>query len=492
MVSHPFRGGASHKVSRAREKFSQSDRLGAGDLLPASLVEEAMREEGVRPYACFYTPVVTIWTFLTQVLGPDRCCRAAVAKLLAMLASLDECCSKTDAAVGQTARAGQYDAEDVAPDTGPYCKARERLPVGLLTRLARRAGNDLHKRYPSGRLLGGRRVKIVDGTVVSMPDTPENQARFPQPHTQKPGLGFPIMRVVAVLSAFGAAVLDMATGPYKGKGSGETSLFRGLLDGLEDGDVILADRYYASFWLIAMLHKRNVDCVMRQHQHRRVDFRRGQRLGHEDHVITLCKPRQRPDWMEEGAYEELPDQLTVREVRVRVAIKGFRVRILVAVTTLLDAQRYSKQDIADALRFRWHIELDLRSIKQTMGMTVLRCKTPEMVVKEAWMYMLAYNLIRTAMAEAAQRAGVEPRELSFAGALQTLVAFSPALQAARPDDLPNLWNILLRAIGYHRVGDRPDRYEPRAVKRRSKPIAILRVPRQKARRHLARSPKANY
>ena len=175
-----------------------------------------------------------------------------------------------------------------------------------------------------------------------------------------------------------------------------------------------------------------------------------------------------------------------------MAIKGFRVRILVAVTTLLDAQRYSKQDIADALRFRWHIELDLRSIKQTMGMTVLRCKTPEMVVKEAWMYMLAYNLIRTAMAEAAQRAGVEPRELSFAGALQTLVAFSPALQAARPDDLPNLWNILLRAIGYHRVGDRPDRYEPRAVKRRSKPIAILRVPRQKARRHLARSPKANY
>jgi len=153
----------------------------------------------------FLHTVVTIWTFLTQVLGPDRCCRAAVAKLLAMLASLDECCSKTDAAVGQTARAGQYDAEDVAPDTGPYCKARERLPVGLLTRLARRAGNDLHKRYPSGRLLGGRRVKIVDGTVVSMPDTPENQARFPQPHTQKPGLGFPIMRVVAVLSAFGAA-----------------------------------------------------------------------------------------------------------------------------------------------------------------------------------------------------------------------------------------------------------------------------------------------
>ena len=489
MIAHVIQGGASHRVSCAREKLTQSDWLGAADLLPAARIEQAMQDEGVKPYQCLYTVPVTVWTFLTQVLGPDRCCRAAVAKLLAAVSFLNQRqCSGPDTAQDPSSRVpNRKIADDVEPDTGPYCKARDRLPVGLLARLARRAGADLHQRYPSGRLLGGRKVKMVDGTVVSMPDTPGNQASFPQPHTQKPGLGFPIMRVVAVLSLYGAAVLDIATGPYKGKGSGEATLFRGLLQGLETGDVILADRYYASYWLIAMLAQRGVDCLMRQHQHRRVDFRRGRRLGRDDHIIKIPKPRQMPDWMDEATYKQLPDELEVREVRVHVAIKGFRVKTLVAVTTLLDAQTYSKQEIGNALRCRWHIELDLRSIKQTMEMTTLRCKSPERVVKEIWMYMLAYNLIRAAMAEAANLAGAEPREVSFAGALQTLVAFAPALRMAGDVDLPRLWEIVLRAIARHRVGDRPDRYEPRAVKRRSKPIAILTVPRQKAKKRLARS-----
>jgi hypothetical protein len=320
-----------------------------------------------------------------------------------------------------------------------------------------------------------------------MPDTAENQEVWPQPPTQKPGLGFPLMRLAGVMSLNCGAVLDIAMGPYKGKETGETALFRTLLDSLEKGDVLLADRYYASYWMIALLLERGVDSLFRQHQTRKVDFRGGRRLGHEDHVITIKKPPQSPEWMEQEQYERMPAELTVREVRVRVCQRGFRVRALVLVTTLLDAQLYSKQEIARAFRLRWNVELDLRSIKQTMQMSVLRCKTPDMVRKEIWMRLLAYNLIRTLMAHAAEQAGIEPREVSFAGALQAVNAFAPILELANEEDLPRLSAILLRIIARSRVGNRPDRFEPRAVKRRAKPIAWLTVPRKLARQRLATS-----
>lgn len=302
-----------------------------------------------------------------------------------------------------------------------------------------------------------------------------------------------MMRVVAVMSLHCAAVLDVAFGPYAGKQSGETSLFRAaLLDRLEAGDVLLADRYYASFWTLALLLARGVDAVMRQHHGRRVDFRTGTRLGKDDHLITLAKPGQRPDGIDPATYDALPDEITVREVRIRVAVRGFRVKALVIVTTLLDAERYGREEIARAFRCRWHVELDLRAIKQTMGMSVLRCKSPAMVRKEVRMHLLAYNLVRTLMAEAAEAAGVEPREVSFAAALQTVAAFAPVMRLADPEDLPRLHQILLRAIARHRVGNRPDRYEPRAVKRRAKPIALLTVPREQARRRLAKGVTAKH
>ncbi len=196
MVTHTVRGGASHRVACARERFSQSQWTGATSLLPAERIEEGMRAEGITPYRCLYTPLVTIWTFLAQVLGPDRCCRAAVAKLFAALACLDQSrlSTSSNAPAGQAGVFTGHGVNDAKPDTGPYCKARDRLPVTLLARLARRAAADLHQRYPSGRLLGGRPVKMVDGTTISMPDTAENQARYPQPHTQKPGLGFPMRK----------------------------------------------------------------------------------------------------------------------------------------------------------------------------------------------------------------------------------------------------------------------------------------------------------
>lgn len=466
------RGKIKSQVGRIRRNLLDGDTVLLERLLPKKRVQQALEAEGITCRACLLTPLLTMWTFLMQVLAADGSCRAAVARLMALLAA-----------------GGDGHGTTCEPQTGPYCKARQRLPESLLSRLMRETGRSLHHQFPAdtqGRL-GGRPLKLVDGTICSMPDTPENQSIWPQPSTQKPGLGFPLVRLVAILSLNCAVVLDVAMGPYAGKQQGETALFRTMMSGLEAGDIMLADRYYASYWMIALLLEHNVDSVFRQHQLRAIDFRRGRRLGKDDHIITLVKPSQRPVWMEEETYQRLPETLEVREVRVRIHQRGFRVRSLVLVTTLVDANIYSQREIAEAFRQRWHVELDMRAIKQTMGMSVLRCKTPGMVRKEIWMHLLAYNLIRALMAEAAQSVDLEPRKISFAGAIQTLNAFAPILESTCSRNLAHLWELLLYAISRHRVGNRPDRYEPRAVKRRAKPIALLTVPRQQARNRLERN-----
>ena len=465
------RGNVSHRVRCISRSLLAGDLTVLERLLPAHKVRQAIAAEGVQFRERLFPPLVTLWVFLLQVLDADGSCRAAVVRLMALLSA-----------------GGQGNRVPCGAGTGPYCKARQRLPEKLLSRLACETGQALDRQFPIAAkgLLGGRALRIVDGTTCSMPDTPENQGAWPQPPTQKTGLGFPLVRLVAILSLNCAAVLDLAMGSYAGKQQGESALFRMILSCLKTGDILLADRYYASYWMMALLLERGVDSLFRQHQLRRIDFRAGRRLGPDDHVITLVRPSQRPEWMDDATYQRMPDTLEVREIRVRVCQRGFRVRSVVLVTTLLDAQVYSRAEIAEAFRLRWHVELDLRAIKQTMGMSVLRCKRPEMVRKEIWMHLLAYNLIRTVMAEAAQTAGRQPREISFAGTVQTINAFAPVLQCAATRDLPRLWELLLYAVSRHRVGNRPDRYEPRAVKRRAKPIALLTVPRQQARHQLIR------
>lgn len=478
MHQHGSQGRRQGKVNRAHRTLIEDNGAGLCELLPREVVQRAVDAEGIHWRECLFSPVVTLWMFLAQVLAADGSCREAVARLLAFLAAAEP----AEAVKG------------VGSKTGPYCKARQRLPEGLISRLAKETGKQLHDRCLSGPqtkrttlLLGGRKIKVVDGTTCSTPDTPENQKTWPQARTAQPGLGFPMLRLVVILSLDCAAVVDAAIGPYKGKQTGETALLRTMMDSLEKGDVLLADRYYASYWMIAMLQERGVDSVFRQHQLRKIDFRRGRQLGPCDHVITLEKPRRAPEWMDQPKYDQMCGELTVREVRVQVCQRGFRVRTLVLVTTLLDARVYDKEEIALAFRFRWHVELDVRAIKQTLNMSVLRCKTPAMVRKEIWMHLLAYNLIRTAMARAAELAGIEPREVSFAGAVQTVNVFAPALQLADAANRAGLVEIMLRSMAQHRVADRPDRYEPRAVKRRAKPIALLTVPRAQAKKRLARS-----
>jgi len=273
----------------------------------------------------------------------------------------------------------------------------------------------------------------------------------------------------------------VAMAPYRGKQTGETALLRQLLGSLRTGDILLADALFSNYWMIALLLERRVDFLGRLEGTRRVDFRRGQRLGRYDHIVSWSKP-QRPSWMSRKLYRSLPDTLRVREVCVEVSQKGFRCRRLRLVTTLLDPQVYPREELATAFRCRWHAELDLRSIKHVMQMDVLRCKTPAMVRKEIWMHLLAYNLVRKLMAQAAAAAGVCPRDLSFKGTLQTLVAFAAAGWAC-PERRNELYAAVLRAVATHRVNNRPDRVEPRAVKRRKKQ-GYLNEPRPLAKARL--------
>jgi len=405
---------------------------------------------------------VTIWTFLYQVLSSDQSCRAAVARLLAFLCVGGE--------------------EPGSAKTAPYCKARERLPEKLLADLARDSGGQLQRDVRATDLLGGRPVKIADGTTVSMPDTPANQKAYPQQAAQKKSLGFPILRLVGLMSLSCGAVLDIATGPYRGKRTGETALLRQVLGSLRSGDILLADAIFSNYWTIALLLEGGVDYLGRLEGMRRVDFRRGQRLGRYDHVVSWSKPH-RPAWMNRTLYNRLPETLRLRETRVEVTQKGFRCRHLCLVTTVWDAQLYSRAELAMAFRCRWHAELDLRSIKHVMQMDVLRCKSPAMVRKEIWMHLLAYNLIRKLLAQAAATVGLSPRDLSVKGTLQTLVIFAAAGWSC-PARRKELYAAVLRAVAPHRVNNRPDRVEPRAVKRRPKKQVYLTEPRPLAKARL--------
>jgi len=329
----------------------------------------------------------------------------------------------------------------------------------------------------------GRHVRIVDGTTVSMPDTLENQKAYPQAHTQRAGLGFPVARVVALLSLATGMLTDMAMGPYLGKETGETALLRQLLERFKPEDILLGDRYFCSYFMIALLMERHVDFVSRIHQLRKVDFRRGHRLGNGDHMVQWILPA-KPKWMDPQTYDRMPTSLEVREVHVRVSAAGFRTESFVVVSTLTNAKTYSKGDVAQLYHHRWLAELDIRAIKISMGMDVLRCKTPGMVRKEMWTCLLAYNLIRQTMLQSARKAGVSPRALSFTAAMQSIAASWLVIVLSDDALSAHLIEAALASQAAHPVGNRPGRVEPRAIKRRPKPHALLTKPRDQARAEL--------
>ena len=396
-----------------------------------------------------FPPKETLAMFIGQVMSADRSCQNAVnqAAIQRLSEGLPDCSSHT----------------------GAYCKARQRLPLEIMSTLSCCAGNKIASSSPKGWRWQGREVMLVDGTTISMPDTVENQAVFPQSASQAPGLGFPQCRMVGIVCLASGAVLNAALGPCKGKGSDEQSLLRSLLPTLKSGNLLLGDAFYATYFLLFALQAQGVDGVFEQHGARRTDFRRGQSLGKRDHLIKLNKPEKKPDWMNQEDFDQAPNFLTVRELRA-----GGKV----LVTTLLCPKETRKNALKKLYKSRWHVELDLRNIKTTLGMDIVSCHTPEMVRKEIWTYLLAYNLIRLIMVQAALLAGIVPRQISFKHTLQLWLAWINYIPEQCGKDTKETFFIL---VAQQQVGKRSGRIEPRAVKRRPKPFPLLTKPRADAR-----------
>lgn len=454
---HPNSRVRAQQLQRIRRRANHSDAYTFFNLLTSpqllDRVESLLPEHRER----LFPPTETLSMFLSQALSADRSCQRAVndAAVKRLMGGLSVCSTYT----------------------GGYCRARARLPLSMLSGLTQHTGQTMTAQAPSAWHWHGHPARLVDGTTLAMPDTEANQVLYPQPRSQAPGLGFPLVRLVGLICLGSGAVLDAALGGYRGKGNDEQTLLRTLLDTLKTGDLLLGDAYYTSFFLLCALRERGVEAVFEQQGSRRrsTDFRRGKRLGARDHLIELRKPKRKPDWMTDAQYVLAPETLTVREL----ATGG-----KMLVTTLLCPKQTSKADLKALYRERWQVELDFRHIKTTLGMEMLSCKTPAMAQKEIWIYLLAYNLIRLMMAQAAVLSTCSPRELSFKHTLQLWIAWDHYGSGTHLDDKRRALFIL---IAQQRVGNRPGRIEPRAIKRRPKPFPLLTearaIAREKVRKH---------
>jgi hypothetical protein len=413
-----------------------------------------------------FTPAITIWGFLSQVIhkGEQRSCLAAVARIGVLLISLG--------------RAG------CAQNSGPYCRARSKLPLGVMRDLTTLVANNAQRVAQRKWLWFGRHVKAVDGTTVTIPDTVENQEAYPQQSCQQVGLGFPIARLLGVLSVATGMLHELGIAPYQGKGTGETSLLRQIMSCFQAGEIALMDKLFANFWTLADFVRCQVDVVTLLNETRQIDLSQAIRLRKTDYLISIRRPQPCPSWLDRKAYQEAPETLTLRLIKAQVGKAGYRVRELQILTTLIDYQAYPSDEVAALYLKRWQVELDIRAIKSSMGMNDLRCLTPQMVQKEIWTCLLAYNLIRLKLLESAMAKGKCPLTLSFANGLQLLAAtwtVGPLINDALSE---RLTGIFLEGCANQTVGDRPGRVEPRAVKRRPKPTPLLTMPRQDARTQL--------
>jgi hypothetical protein len=454
----------AHYRGALKGQLLQSDRI-LSDGWSRDQVAAACRASGHRWRERFWTPMQTLWTFLLQVLHTGSSCREAVALALSQRAA-------AQAALPESA------------DPSAYCQARQRLPLAVLRQGVKTVGQRLQQQIGARYPWCGRRVWLVDGSSCSMPDTPSLQAAFGQPAGQAPGCGFPVAKIVALFCWATGAVLDVAVGPWR---VSELRLWRRLWHLFSPGDVVLGDRFYCSYAELASLRQRGVDGVFRLHQRRPTDFRYGRRLGKNDRLVTWRRPvdSQRPRAMTLPEWHALPEELTVRLIRVSVAVAGFRSRSIIVATTLLDPVAYPATQIAALYRDRWLVELRLRDLKITLGMDVLRGQCPDIVRKEIYMHLLAYNLIRTLMGQAATAHGRDLHRLSFAGTVDRLQALLPYLWLFQgTSQSSRLYQLLLHWIAHDPLPYRPDRIEPRAVKRRPKEYALLNRPRAEMRQAL--------
>ena len=446
--------------------FLQGEGLPFADALSAEWIQHVFSEtEGLFGQEDIFSTQIVLWAFLAQTLrdGKGSACAAAVADIATYLL--------------------QTGKQPPSGDTGDYCRARAKLSLPALRRLVVESGRKMEGVADESWLWKGSHAKLVDGFTFTMPDTLENQGAFPQLHSQSPGVGFPIARCCTIMSLATACVCDMAIGPYQGKQTGENALFRGMLDSFDAGDVVVFDRYYCSFMMLAMLSLDGVHVCARLHQRRPIDFRRGRRLGKDDHLITWTRPI-KPAWMSDEQYERMPETLTLRELRFDVIFPDGRVETITVVTTLTDAEAFTKEDIAELYGFRWNVELDIRAIKQTLGLDHVRCKTPEMVLRELWVTLLAYNLIRKVIVMSAAIHGKQPRRLGFTLACQAVLSSWILFSTGSCIDSRVMQIAMLERIAANEVADRPGRIEPRVLKRRRHRYPLMQRPRDQLRHEL--------
>lgn len=452
--------------SLVRDKFANDTGLPFGRFLTRDYVLGVLADEGHEYRSRVFCPLVTLWGWLSQCLSQDKSLNETVARVIAHRATTGlPLCSASSAA---------------------YTKARTRFPESVMRRLAKEIGRGVQENADPAWHWHGRPVYIADGTGFSMPDTPENQRAYPQVKNVAAGLGFPLMRAVALISLATGAVVDLAFDQHEGKGTGESSLLRRMMGTMNRGDILIADRYYPSFFTVAVLRQRGVDMVSVSHNSRNIDYGSGETLGPTDHVAIWEKPK-RPKWMDVETYAALPDTLRVREFAIEVTGRDGNTEAAALVSTMTDSDL--SQDELSALYYqRWSIEVDLRSIKCSMQMDILRCKTPDMVHKEIWCHVLAYNLLRGVMVESAKLHDALPRQLSVKGAMQAVESFTPAMMATNAGDA--LYNAFLTTVSAHRVGNRPGRQEPRVKKRRQRWGQYMTIPRHLSKRRLAAAARA--
>jgi hypothetical protein len=465
--SSPDRG--SGKFQKVVDAFLAGPGLPFSEILSAERIERIFAKHGCRfGQHGVYTTAIMVWSFLSQVLrdGKEASCQSAVARVVSYYE--------------------QAGLDSPTQDTGDYCRARAKLSEAALHELSGEVTEDLEQAADASWLWKDKHhAKLIDGFTFTMPDTPKNQARYPQSKSQKRGVGLPIARAVAIVSLATACVMDLAMGPYKGKETGESALLRSMLASLATGDIAVMDRYYCSFMMIALLGRQGTHTCARKHHLRHSDFRRGRRLGKYDHIIVWTRP-QRPTWMDEETYAQIPETLELREIRFNLVERGRRTRTIDVITTLLDAAEYSKEEIAALYGFRWNSELDIRSIKSNLNLAHVRCKSPEMVHREVWTTILGYNLIRTTAAGAALLHDKQPRQISFTSTCQYVLASWMQLSAGLIDasSLTDYLLLMLKQIASCEVANRPGRLEPRVLKRRRHHYKLMQKPRNELRREL--------
>jgi len=425
------------------------------DFLPAPLL--AAEEDGPNSRDRVFSLRLTFECFVWQLLKPHTSCREVVRQVQALLRLQ-----------------GRSPIQD---GDSAYIQARQRLPRQRLENALDATAQAADRRAGAGGQLNGRPVKVIDGSTTQLPDTPQNQKAYPQPGSQKPGCGFPVMKLAVLFSLAGGAVLNVVMGSLRHH---DLRLVRRLWERLKAGDIVLGDRAYGEYATLAALPRQHLDVVARLHQWRKVDFRQAKRLGRHDGLFVWNKGCQQSDLFTAKEWDLLPGQITVRLVRFTAAIRGFRARRITLVTTLLDPVAYPAEPLAALYARRWRLELCLRDLKTTMGMEALRCQSPAMAQKEVLAYLIAHNLMRCVMAEVVARFPVDLARISFKGSMDALRQYSAAIAQARSQKLrQQLWDDLLFNLARDLVPARPNRREPRAVKRRPKAYPLLNQPRRR-------------